>query len=528
MTSIPIEQPGTRFSPCGAYGCGDHGACGTNNTCTCAPGWSGVHCHVPPESPPSHALGDTECGNWGVYGTLTLSPSGLAPTCDCTGTGMLGDRCAIECEGDDDCAHGGSCNELGRCECGISCTNDTQCEGESVCDLSTRECTGGWTDVQCTRALDNSCASDESCGGGECVSGRCECVRGYTGKRCEFQLAGTGEACTYGSDCAGSLTSDTCVDGACTTSGEPCVGDEHCRQICRDGACTYPGTAPEYTETELDQLIKDMFTQLLTVEGAQQMVAEETVEQVGSQAGARVTTALAAQRALLYSLRNITLRGSSKVGFVGMAAVKQTMFARMKNNLAFAAKRGGITFAKNQLKTFLLKWYGYIYFAIQALGMVLDIDDSAGYNTQLAQSNVDVIMKQFMRGINEMPEMVDSGTQFPREYLPEDTLEWRLKLSGPDAEARRAELVKQYIDGLDVNSNGATIIRSWIPVDEEDEKEKEEDARNKVLWAASGKSPVVYATLKKWWWLILLLTVVVIVTVGLGVGLSARRRRANR
>jgi hypothetical protein len=160
--------------------------------------------------------------------------------------------------------------------------------------------------------------------------------------------------------------------------------------------------------------------------------------------------------------------------------------------------------------------------------VVLDVDDSAGYNAQLAQSTVDTIMKQITRGVNDTSWMRDAGIQLPREYLPEDTLEWRLKLSGPEADERRDQLIQQYIGGLDVNSNGATIIRSWKPLDEvaQDEEEKE---RNNVLWVASGKSPVVYDTLNKWWWLILLLAVVVVVTVGLGVGLSARhRRRANR
>jgi hypothetical protein len=344
MTSVPIEKPGTRFSPCGVYGCGDHGVCGTNNTCTCAPGWSGVHCHIAPNSPPDPALGDAECGNWGVYGSLTLAPSGLAPTCDCSRTGMLGDRCEFECEADSDCAHGGTCDSFGRCRCETSCTTDDHCGAGRVCDLTTRTCTGGWGDARCARALDSSCDNDEECGTGTCVGSHCQCPNGFTGKRCEFQLAGTGEACTYSSDCEGALSNETCVDDVCSTSGEPCLNSTHCRQICREGVCTYPGTEPVHTEAELDSIMKDMVDQLLSIDGVQQLAAEEFVEGVVG----RAVTAVAAQRTLLYTLRHVTLRGSSKIGFEGMAAVKQSMYSRLKANVAFAAKRGGLTAAKAQ------------------------------------------------------------------------------------------------------------------------------------------------------------------------------------
>ena len=147
----PITQPGTQYSECGKWGCGDHGVC-INNTCSCHQGWTGTHCEIPPVTPPNPNIGDFECGNWGVYGTLVMGPAGYAPTCECVG-GMSGDRCERECSVDTDCGTG-TCDEFGRCTCFQSCFSDTNCEW-GTCEAG--RCTSGWTDVRCRRALSNEC-----------------------------------------------------------------------------------------------------------------------------------------------------------------------------------------------------------------------------------------------------------------------------------------------------------------------------------------------------------------------------------
>ena len=269
MSSLPIEQPGTIYSPCGKWGCGDHGECSANNTCTCQPGWTGKHCEIAPVSPPNAQIGDFECGNWGVYGTLTLGVPGYAPSCDCSTTGMGGSRCERECETSADCGSGtcdteliGETNPVGRCVCSEQCFIDSDCSA-GTCESNV--CTAGWTDVKCRRATSNECSEESGCGeGGSCINNTCVCDLGYAGLRCENKLAGTGEACTYSSDCKDAIVQDVCVNGVCPKSGTECVDNEHCRVICREGLCTYPLVPPDITDQHLDDVVTSIVEELMS------------------------------------------------------------------------------------------------------------------------------------------------------------------------------------------------------------------------------------------------------------------------
>lgn len=552
MTSKPIDAPGTIYSACGKYGCGDHGTCGTNNMCECQPGWTGVHCEVAPITRPDASLGDSECGNWGVYGELTLGAPGLAPNCDCSDTGgMKGERCERECDDDADCAHGGTCDQFGRCNCATRCFVDTDCD-LGVCDLATRTCTDGWTDVGCRRALSDVCASDGDCSDhGACINNKCACELDYTGMRCEFQLAGSGESCTYNTDCRDYYTPDKCLDdGTCEHSGAACGQDVHCRAVCRDGVCAFQGNAPAMSDQDLDDKLLAMMEELATPEGMAMLLAEEGVEYIlgkyallfslikgGAAGAARMSAGI-----VRMSTRNIykTVKTLNRIAGVAGAGYSRTlasrgtsaMFAVMQKdlmpralkNLSFHVHRMATSKAVKKFAAQSMKVYGYLYFIVQAIGMVLDLVDHAGYNTQLNQDFVDQSMKKMMQALNEDPVLREAGIQYPLEFLPDNTLEWRVRFAGDVAEVQRVGLVQDYIERLNVNSNGATIKRSWEPLAQQQAALDEEVAakRNSTVWKLAGENQNVYDALMKWWWLILVLVVVILVAVGLGIGLSAR------
>ena len=532
MTTHLIDQPGTIYSPCGRWGCGSHGECGGNNTCTCFHGWTGTNCEVPPLSAPNPNIGDLECGNWGVFGSLTLNSPGYAPTCNCSNTDMKGSRCEVECESSEDCGGGGVCDTtVGRCQCTQDCFVDSQC------DLGTCEggkCTNGWTDVKCGRALSNQCNEDSECGHdqghGSCVGNVCQCNLGFIGKRCEQQLAGTGESCTYSSDCKDALVNDVCVDNVCRELGNECKTHGDCKVICRDNLCTFPLVPPEVSEQELIDTIGMMVDELLTAEGIAQFLSEEGVESLPTGLLYAFKKVKAFDKLMTTIVKKGLARRSATVSFAGAAPmVTRGVVTTAIKNLSNQATRAAVKAAAQKLGAGLASApFAFLYFTLQTVGMVLDIDDAAGFNAQVPQGGVDMYMKKMLATINEFPELQEAGVQFPREYLPEHTIEYRSKLYGDVSNDQRTELMLNYVDHLDVNSNGNTIVREWTRPDSVSYTTTPSPPKNSILWTLSGKNEKVYGALSKWWWLILVLLVVIIVTIGLGVGLTARKRRRRK
>ena len=495
-----------------------------------------MHCEVAPTSAPSARIGDSECGNWGVYGTLTLGPAGLAPTCDCSGTGgMLGQRCERECDEDADCGTG-TCDAFGRCSCTRSCFSDSDCL-LGTCDRSTTTCTGGWGDVRCRRALGNECETDEDCGAGVCDAEdkTCVCEPGYTGLRCEFQLAGVGQACTYSSDCDPNPVQVCDTDGKCLGSdGADCVSNKDCAIICREGACTYPGISPDdESDQAFGQQMEDMLQQFLTPEGITMFLAEEGLEKYASYLTAKFAGTQARNsmrlmvRAIYKSTRAYYRQRAAKVAIEGLGGTVRgykTVGTSMRNASLFL-KRSGIQAATKEAARISTKLFGALMFAVQVLGVVLDVMDTSGFRQQLSQDVVDTVMKSITQSINEQPALVEASVRYPMEYTPQETIEWRKQLSGDVMDARREELMQEYISSLDVNSNGATIIRDWLSPVEAAAQEAKGGGGGGVLWTLSGEAEPVYDGLKKWWWLIVVLGVVVVVCTGLGIGLSARKSK---
>ncbi len=548
MTSnyyIPISQPGDDFTPCGKWGCGNHGVCDINNTCTCKDGWTGASCHIPPVGQVPAHLGDAACGNWDVFGTMTLGLPGYAPTCECK-HGMKGDRCEVECTENADCGHGTCDTIMGRCVCATRCYNDADCPGTSSCDTSILQCTSGWTGVKCSHALDATCTSNDDCGvnggfgeGGVCVDGVCVCEPDYAGMRCERELSKGAQACNVSSECAG--RGDVCVSRssaterpchpdcntkftgrACAMTGEACEEDYDCQVMCREGICAVPTSPPDLPELELVDKLKMILDQLLTYNGVAQMLAEEGIEELP----AWVLKALKKGRTLLNAIsKSVVMRGSKVAaeGTVAKAAAVKASAMAVKSS-SHAATRGAISKAMNKMAGLGSQLVGMLWFSFQALGMVLDIDDMAGFNAQVPQGGVNMYMQKIEDAINNFPELREIGVQFPREYLPKDTIEWRIATYNEVVDDRRMDLMLDYLNRLVINSNGERIVTTWKDPSRPTLDDAPKDARNSVLWDVAGKNTQVYSALVKWWWLIVVLALVAALTIGLGVGLTARKR----
>ncbi len=128
----------------------------------------------------------------------------------------------------DACDHG-TCQSCGGTNGPCACTQPSDCGALLTCVSS-----------RCTSSAD-VCKYDSDCGGGVCVSGRCEdacatgscagddtCVKGG----CEKNL--TGSSCTSNAEC--SATTPFCVARHCTaacTNTQPCGPGDYCDQ----GAC---------------------------------------------------------------------------------------------------------------------------------------------------------------------------------------------------------------------------------------------------------------------------------------------------
>lgn len=519
---MKLTEQGTLYSLCGEWGCGDHGDC-VNGACKCAHGWSGASCATPSSSPPNPNIGDFECGNWGVYGKLDMGRPGLAATCDCAGTDMMGSRCATECEDDADCGTGTCDTSVGRCECSKRCFSDEDCE---VGECEDRFCTKGWTGTRCSEALSNKCLVDADCNGQACDQGACVCDDTHTGLRCEVEKSALGASCKLDSDCQDAARHDTCVENTCVHFQTACESALDCRVSCDDDVCALPlavGETPTIDDPQILSNLVSMIEQMLTPEGIATFASEELVEWALKPTG-MLTGTLATRKAIL---RMRALR-SAKVGIAGAPVTKgamNTILTKLTNTAV--RKNVGQMFAKLGSKTYL-KGFGILYLMVQVMGMVLDIDDSAGFNAQIPQDGVDGTMVKILKSINDQDDLREFGIQFPREYTPRDTIRYNALLEGDVAEHRRDVLMQDYLNRLDVNSNGVAILRDFRADVPEVVVAGGDTTRNKTLWKLAGKNPRVYTKLKKWWWLMVVLVCVLILTVGLSVGLTARAKHNKR
>lgn len=541
---MSLSPPGSVNDQCGRWGCGSHGQC-VNTTCQCENGWSGSACHVPPQTINVYD-GDSGCGNWGVAGTLTLNRSGLSPMCDCSRTsGMFGSHCERECETDSDCGHGVGCDtSVGRCFCTRSCTSDSVCEqtGMGVCSLGW--CTEGWTDVGCATALGSGCVSNSDCGpGGTCIDRTCVCAEGWSGLRCERAHE---IECVDDSGCA---SQDKCVpvtnpvmracypncpasysNWVCQSTGYTCVSDADCAQVCVNNQCT-ASSMPErvsVSDPTLLNKIDAMVRGIVSQEGLLQLVVEEKLEDILS---LMKDKGVVGTSKIVSKLKHVSTRYAARSSQRGATAnVLRRAAAKTTSQLATSAKHAVVRRAvQSTVSKYLAKGASIanlIYFVLEIASLVLDLDDSAGYNAQLTQDNVDAFVSGTLQYLNSLPELRDANVGFPRVYLPSDTLEWTAVTQNEVVSDRAFELADDYLHRLTVNSNGERI--TWYTP--ATSTVQLASAPDPTLWYLSGNNDVVYSRLQSQWWLLVIVGVFVLalLVVIIVVSINVRKHRQNQ
>jgi hypothetical protein len=268
--------------------------------------------------------------------------------------------------------------------------------------------------------------------------------------------------------------------------------------------------------------------ELLTADGMTQMAAEELIEAtpafalwVGSRGWKRMISNF------------IKYKSKTRIAPLG-AQGRALTGSRLPGVLKAASNakiRGAIKAAKAKVAKLNAKVFGPIMFTLQVVGMVLDVDDAAGFNAQVPQGGVDMNMTKMLQVFNEFPEIREAGVSFPREYLPEETLEWARFANNEVMTDHHLDLSLDYLDRLVINSNGERIKASWDEVDtarsDVAKEEMKEVESGGMLWDLAGKNKDVHAGLKRWWWLILVLVCVIVLTLGLGIGLGLRNRKKS-
>ena len=282
--------------------------------------------------------------------------------------------------------------------------------------------------------------------------------------------------------------------------------------------------APELSEEGLLKKIEDVGRGLLSPESIAEMAIEEALEYA-----VRISPSLIRKMILASAKRSAT------VVPMGMQ-VKQTAMASVRKAMVASYKKIAKTAIGKAMKNLAAGAIGLgplasLFFAIQVIGLVLDINDSAGFSAQIPQEGVDMYMMKMIEFVNDMPQLKDIGIRFPREYLPHDTLEWAVATTNEVVEDTRTALMKDYIDRLAINSNGDRIVTTWKDPERtlaqlEDLPEKRPNSSSVAMVLANNNVQVA-TRLSKWWWILVLLGALLILTLTLGLVFSRKRRRRN-
>ncbi|EKX33495.1 hypothetical protein GUITHDRAFT_81377 [Guillardia theta CCMP2712] len=215
--------------------CSGHGRCrGVDGRCKCFPSWAGERCNVS-----AGAAGSGSCGE-GFAG----------PGCRACSQDVYGGNCSAACEAGTTCSGHGRCRGVdGRCEClagwaGERCNVSAGAAGSGSCGEGfagpgCRACSQDVYGENCSAA----CEAGTTCSGhGRCrgVDGRCECLAGWAGERCNVSAGAAGSgSCGEGfagpgcRACSQDVYGENC--SAACEAGTTCSGHGRCRGV--DGRC---------------------------------------------------------------------------------------------------------------------------------------------------------------------------------------------------------------------------------------------------------------------------------------------------
>ncbi len=196
-------------------------------------------------------VGDA-CNSGTCAGPTPLDCSALTGACT---TGVC-DEGADACQAQP-VNQGGTCDDALFCTVGDVCTDGT-CAGATArdCSVFTSACTTGVCDETADACQPQNanqggtcddtqfCTVGDACNNGMCVGPpprdcsafTSACTTGVCNEgvaACQAQAANEGGSCANANFCDGV---ETCVGGACTSPGDPCLGQPQCQNVCDEVA----------------------------------------------------------------------------------------------------------------------------------------------------------------------------------------------------------------------------------------------------------------------------------------------------
>ncbi len=482
---------------CGVSGCGEHGTCNTvSGNCSCYKdeGWTGTFCNIPPVDTPcvksdqafrdAHGGGDKSCGNWGQFGVCNDDG-----TCSCGYVyPFFGSRCQ---------------------NCSLSDAGCGKIEGASevtgVLDPRSHTCSCrriGWSGPQC-REVDESIASgckvDADCGWGAeyrlnnpasvCnkETGACICAKTnnneplYTGKFCQKLYPVRNGVCASDSDCG---WKQTC------SQEHVCVGGE--------------SNDDSQAQSLVDKLAAIPVSMFLTEEGLAQLATFMTLSHFGP---AVLQKAMLAIKDMAISKVEAYMASSAaKTAAVipeGLAAeMAADAMSKLGSEAVVRATEQGVM-VKMGLE--LGSIVGSFANMLMMLGMVIDLLDPSGLNTQMHQEQIDMTMQAMIEYVNNSESIRDSGIVFPQRFYPSETVPFQAIVRGTDMVNKQLTYQREYMDRLTVNSNGQLIkplTTSMNAMMTADSKLEDDKKKYKVTWSLSRGSNETFKMLLKYGWII--------------------------
>lgn len=497
--------------------CGYHGSLASaSGECVCntnegAP-WSGTFCQTPPKDTvpcevsdaafrKDHGDGDKSCGNFGQFGVC-----GNNGKCSCGYTHPFsGTRCekpattnqgcgAVNCNPNtQDCSNpiGVLDARKGRCECKRKGWSGPQCRDvdESVADGCTQDIDCGWG---AEYSSSNVCSKD---------TGRCSCAKDsggnplFTGKFCQHMAPRKNAICSTDAQCPKSqkcdATTHRCAGGDTSDATDPGLLIDFATML------SYMFT----TEQGLEQLalfhygsmVPDMLRKYLMEPAFASYMKSEALKSGEAYFASDAFKALS--KKLPESMISEVVANTATKAVVDRTVTMATDIA-----------------AKEAVATLFTLPFGEFFNLLMWVGMAIDMKDPDGLNTQMYQTTIDAIMRQYLDSVNNSQGLIDAGMSFPLRYGPENTVPFQLIAASNDSTAKMVQYMTDYLDKLTVNSDGKLIVPLFSSASAM-ALQHDKDTYKTLWWMSKGNDATFVRLKKNGWvlWLLLVLLVLVLV-----------------